>query len=134
MSSRLARAIPALVLIAAIGGGCKSSHPTSPPTPGPNFDFLFPAAGTVVSPGTSNKRVFSADEVGSWDYRCRPHSGSGMTGTINVVAGSPNESVFVRVGFNGANEALQFNPAVVTIDTGGYVRWANVSSMLNHTA
>jgi plastocyanin len=122
-----------LVLIAAIGGGC--TDPTGPPpTPGPNFDFRFPAAGTVTSPGTSNKRVFSADEAGSWDYRCTPHSGSGMTGTIKVVAGSPNESVFVRVGFNGTNEALQFNPAVVTIDTGGYVRWANVSSMTNHTA
>jgi len=136
MLSRLAWTIPALALIAAIGAGCSSSstNSTAPaPVPGPNFSFAFPTAGSVATPGTSNRRFFTKNEVGSWSYRCIPHGGSGMTGTINVVAGSPTDSAFIRVGFNGTSEALQFNPSVVTIDTGGYVRWANVSSMTNHT-
>jgi plastocyanin len=53
-----------------------------------------------------------------------------MTGTVNVVAGSANDSAFVQVG---PSNAFAFSPSTVTIDTGGYVRWANVSNMSNHT-
>ena len=133
MSSRLARAIPALVLVAAIGAGCSSgsSNTTAPtPVPGPNFSFAFPTAGTVAVPGTSNKRTFTSAEVGVWNYHCIPHQSSGMTGTVTVLAGGPVDSALVQVG---AGNALVFSPNAVTIHAGGYVRWINVSSMTIHT-
>ena len=132
MQSRLARGSLALALIAAVIAGCSNSSNSTVPTPpvtGPTFNFAFPATGTVATPGTSNKRVFTGAEAGSWAYHCIPHGGSGMTGTINVVVGAA-DSAFVQVGFGNA---LVFNPSTVTIDTGGYVRWANVSNMTNHT-
>ena len=130
MSSRLARAIPALVLVAAIGTGCssKSSNTTAPaPVPGPNFSYAFPATGT------SNKRVFTATEVGSWDYHCIPHQSAGMVGTVVVVAGTPVDSAVVQVGFNGTGQDFKFFPSTVTIHAGGYVRWVNASSLTTHT-
>ena len=133
MQSRLARALPALVLVAAIGAGCSSSSNNSvapQPLPGPNFSFAFPTAGSVAVPGTSNKQVFTAADTGSWSYRCNAHVSSGMTGTINVVAGPPVDSALVQVG---AGNALVFSPSTVTIHAGGYVRWINVSTMTNHT-
>jgi plastocyanin len=137
MHPRLYRALPALVLTlalaAAIVAGCSSNDsgaPPIPPTSGPTFSFAFPATGTAAVPGTSNRRFFTAAEVGSWNYRCIPHGSGGMTGTVNVVAGSANDSAFVQVG---PSNAFAFSPSTVTIDTGGYVRWANVSNMSNHT-
>jgi plastocyanin len=132
MQSRLARGSLALALFAAVLAGCSNSSDSTAPTPpvtGPTFNFAFPATGTAATPGTSNKRVFTAGEVGSWAYRCIPHGSSGMTGTVNVVVGAA-DSAFVSVGFGNAPV---FNPATVTIDTGGYVRWANVSNMAIHT-
>jgi len=134
MQSRIAQAIPALVLIAAIGAGCSSSSNNSvapTPVPGPNFSFAFPAAGTVAAPGTSNKLIFN--DVGSWGYRCIPHAiSNGMTGTVIVDTTSTNpDSAVVQVG--GGAGGFGFVPQVVTIKPGGYVRWANVSAMTNHT-
>ena len=138
MSSRLARAIPALVFLAAIGSGCSSSstNTTAPvPVPGPNFNYAFPGTGTsLTSPGTSNKRPFTITEVGSWDYRCQAHATSGMTGTVVVDTMSTNDSQVVSVGAPGPNPGnLNFVPKTVTIKPGGYVRWVNVSSMTTHT-
>lgn len=130
MQSRLARGSLALALFAAVLASCSNNSDSTAPTPpitGPTFNLAFPAAGTAANPGTSNKLVFR--DVGAWAYRCIPHGGSGMTGTVNVVVGAA-DSAFVAVGFGNA---LVFNPATVTIDTGGYVRWANVSSMTIHT-
>ena len=132
MSSRLARAIPALVLVAAIGAGCSSgsSNTTAPtPVPGPNFSYAFPTAGTVAVPGTSNKLIFN--DVGVWNYHCNAHGSSGMTGTVTVLAGGPVDSALVQVG---AGNALVFSPNAVTIHAGGYVRWINVSTLTNHSA
>ena len=136
MQSRSAKALFALafVLITAAVASCSSSSNSTSPTPpvtGPTFSFAFPAAGTVGVPGTSNKRVFN--EVGTWNYHCIPHGGSGMTGTIIVDPASLVDSAFVQVGFNGTGQDLKFFPSTVTIKTAGYVRWANVSSMTNHT-
>jgi plastocyanin len=130
MSPRSAWVVPALVLT-ALTTSCSSSSNNSvapTPVPGPNFNLAFPTAGTLAAPGTSNKLVFN--DVGSWGYRCIPHGSSGMTGTINVDAASANDSAFVQVG---PGDALAFSPASVTIKPGGYVRWANVSSMTIHT-
>ena len=135
MQPRLARALFALAfaLITAVVASCSSNDsggPAIPPVTGPTFSFAFPAGGSVATPGTSNKRPFTAGEVGSWGYRCIPHGGSGMTGTVNVVAsGAPTDSALVQVGAGGLN----FSPQTVTINAGGYVRWINVSSMTNHT-
>jgi len=135
MSTRLAWTIPALVL-AALTTSCSSSsnNTTAPaPVPGPNFSVAFPGAGTLAVPGTSNKIVFN--DVGSWGYHCVPHGGSGMTGTINVLAGPPVDSALVRVGYDGTNtDVLRFFPDAVTIHAGGYVRWINVSQSKLHTA
>jgi len=147
MLSRLARPIPALVLIAAIGAGCSSSstNSTAPtPVPGPNFSFAFPTAGSPPpgAPGTSNKRIFTASEVGSWTYRCIPHGSSGMRGTVIVDTLSTRDSATVEVGAVGTNAGgLNFvcvtcdvpGSNSVTIKPGGYVRWFNVSTMTNHT-
>jgi plastocyanin len=128
MQFRFARVLPAVtfVLAAALLAGCSKSDSGTSPTPpvtGPTFSFAFPATGT------SNRLVFN--DVGSWNYRCLPHGGSGMTGTVNVLAGPPIDSAVVQVG---AGNALVFNPSTVTIHAGGYVRWVNVSSLTVHTA
>src|ERR1700746_2378419 len=106
MSSRLARAIPALVLVAAIGAGCSSSTNNSvapKPVPGPNFSFGFPTAGNPPpgAPGTSNKLIFN--DVGSWVYHCIPHASFGMTGTVIVDTAATLDSAAVEVGAVGAN-------------------------------
>jgi len=145
MQSRLARALPALALVlafaAALAAGCSSSSNSTAPPPnnvvGPTFSLAFPVAGTPASPGTSNKIIFPAADSGSWNYHCIPHQSFGMTGTINVVPGAQAESAFVLVGVDDSpqhNAAFHFSPATVTIDTGGYVRWANASAMTIHTA
>jgi len=145
MLSRLAWTIPALALIAAIGAGCSSSstNSTAPaPVPGPNFSFAFPTAGSVATPGTSNRRFFTKNEVGSWTYRCIPHGSSGMRGTVIVDTLSTRDSATVEVGAVGTNAGgLNFvcvtcdvpGSNSVTIKRGGYVRWFNVSTMTNHT-
>ena len=137
MSSRLARAIPALVLVAAIGAGCSSgsSNTTAPaPVPGPNFSYAFPAAGTFAVPGTSNQRTFTSAEVGVWTYHCIPHQSSGMTGTVVVDAGAVDDSASVKVGADSLTaNVLRFSPPTVRIRPGGHVRWYNVSSMMVHT-
>ncbi len=118
----------ALALLLASGtaslSGC-SNEPssTSPPVAtGPNFDFSF------LQTGTSHELPFIT--VGSWDYRCVPHAGGGMTGTVIVSASAPNDSALVQVG---PGDALVFQPVSVTIKSGGKVRRVNVSSMTNHT-
>jgi len=143
MQSRLARALFALafVLITAVVASCSSSSNNStsptPPVTGPTFSFAFPGAGSVATPGTSNKRVFDASEVGSWAYRCIPHGASGMTGVVNVDAASTRDSATVQVGAGGLNFSCSVcdNPGSnsVTIKPGGYVRWYNVSAMTIHT-
>lgn len=142
MHPRLVRALPALALILAVASapiaGCSSNsdNSTAPPVvTGPTFSFAFPATGTsLTSPGTSNKRVFTSAEVGSWDYRCVPHSGNGMTGTVTVDAAAPTDSAVVAVGAAGPNPGnLNFVPKVVSIKPDGYVRWVNVSNMIIHT-
>jgi plastocyanin len=135
MSSRFARAIPALMFVAAIGAGCSSSSNNSvapTPVPGPNFSFAFPTAGTVIVPGTSNKQIFT--DVGTWGYRCIAHAVSNnMVGAIIVDTSSTTaDSALVQVG--GGAGGFGFVPDTVTIRTGGYVRWINVSAMINHTA
>src|SRR5262245_16451510 len=130
MQSRLARGSLALALFAAFLASCSNSSDSTSPAPpvtGPTFNLAFPVPGPAANPGTSNKLIFR--DVGAWAYRCIPHGSSGMTGTINVVVGAA-DSAFVQVG---AGNALSFSPATVTIDTGGYVRWANVSNMTIHT-
>jgi plastocyanin len=135
MSSRFARAIPALMFVAAIGTGCSSSSSNSmapTPVPGPNFSYAFPTAGTVLVPGTSNRLIFN--DVGTWGYRCIPHAVSNhMVGAIIVDTSSTTaDSALVQVG--GGAGGFGFVPDTVTIRTGGYVRWINVSAMINHTA
>lgn len=136
MMALSARSLPAtaLVLAAALVAGCSNNSSSStaptPPVTGPTFSFAFPAAGTVAVPGTSNFRIFTSGEVGTWAYRCIPHGSAGMTGTVVVDAASTIDSAFVQVG---AGNALAFSPSTVTIKPGGRVRWANVSSMTNHT-
>jgi len=138
MQPRLARALLALafVLVTAVVASCSnSSNSTSPipPVTGPTFSYAFPAAGSIATPGTSNKRIFTATEVGSWTYHCIPHGPSGMTGTVIVDAASVVDSVQVRVGWNGTGQDFKFDPPTVTIKPGGYVRWFNVSSRIDHT-
>ena len=130
MQSRLARGSLALALFAAVLASCSNNSDSTSPVPpvtGPTFNLAFPAAGTAGTPGTSNRLFFH--DVGAWAYHCIPHGSSGMVGTVNVVVGAA-DSAFVQVG---AGNALVFSPSTVTVDTGGYVRWANVSGMTNHT-
>jgi plastocyanin len=124
--SRILRAAFALVFAAALAAlpGCSNeTSSTSPPVAtGPNFNFSFPQTGT------SHELVIMT--VGSWSYRCVPHSGSGMSGIVVVTPSSLNDSVLVRVG---SGDSLVFRPNVVDIKSGGKVRWVNVSAMTNHT-
>ena len=143
MSTRLARAFFALafVLVAAVVASCSggSSNSTAPaPVPGPNFSFAFPTTGSLATPGTSNKRIFTAAEVGTWGYHCIPHQSAGMTGTVVVDAAATADSALVGVGANNAFQFAQitngaFGSSTVTIKPGGYVRWVNVSNMNTHT-
>ena len=106
-------------------GGCSSEKSTNPPfVSGPTFNFTFPQTGT------SHTLQFLT--VGSWSYRCIPHAGSDMTGTVNVEASTGADSIVVVVS---PGDALVFQPKVVTIKSGGTVRWvrANDSTMSNHT-
>ena len=112
----------ALVVILGCGddGG---DNPTNPGGGGgPTFNLTFPATGTSHS--------FMFMDIGTWSYRCTPHSGSGMTGTVTVNASSANDSVVVELG---QGNALTFTPSAVTVKPHGIVRWVNVSSMTNHT-
>jgi plastocyanin len=137
MLSRSTRALSALAALAvvlafALVTSCSNNNSSTAPPPnpgtGPTFSFAFPAPAAGGAIGTSNKRVFN--EVGSWGYHCIPHQSAGMVGTINVVKGAPAESALVQVGAGG----LAFSPSTVTIDSGGYVRWVNVSGLTVHTA
>jgi len=120
---RVALALLFAAALAALAGCSNETSSVSPPVAsGPNFNFTFPATGV------SHELVFLS--VGSWSYRCVPHSGSGMTGTVVVDAGSANDSALVHVG---PGNALVFSPASVTIKSGGKVRWVNDSPMTNHT-
>lgn len=122
-SLRFALLLLLAATVAALSGCSNDDSTTSPPVAtGPNFDLRFPATGT--------SQQVSFITVGSWAYRCVPHAGGGMTGTVNVEAAAPNDSAVVQVG---PGDALSFSPATVTIKPGGYVRWVNVSSMTNHT-
>lgn len=113
--------LTAFALIAA--AGCSSEKSTNPPfTSGPTFNFTFPQTGT------SHTLQFLT--VGSWNYRCIPHSSSGMNGTVVVEATTGLDSAVVQVG---PGDAFVFQPATVTIKSGGTVRWVNASSMNNHT-
>ena len=104
-------------------GGCSSEKSTNPPfVSGPTFNFTFPQTGT------SHTLQFLT--VGSWNYRCVPHSGSGMSGTVVVDATTGLDSVVVQVG---PGDAFVFDPSSVTIKSGGTVRWVNASTMTNHT-
>jgi len=123
---RILRPAFALVFAAALAAlpGCSDeTSSTSPPVAsGPNFNFTFPQTGT------SHELVFIS--VGSWSYRCVPHSSSGMNGVVNVGATTGDDSVLVHVG---PGNQLVFNPATVNIKSGGKVRWVNDSPMTNHT-
>jgi len=124
--SRILRTAFALVFAAALAAlsGCSDeTSSTSPPVAsGPNFNFTFPQTGT------SHELVFLT--VGSWSYRCVPHSSSGMNGTVVVNATTGADSALVQVG---PGNALVFQPTSVTIKSGGKVRWVNMSPMTNHT-
>ena len=122
-SPRFALLLLLAATVAAVVGCSNDDSTTSPPVAtGPNFDLRFPATGT--------SQQVSFVTVGSWAYRCTPHAGGGMTGTVNVEAASPNDSAVVDVG---PGNTFTFSPATVTIKSGGYVRWVNVSTMTNHT-
>jgi plastocyanin len=110
----------AFVAIVGCGGG--GSKSTSPAPTGPSFNFTFPATGV--------SHAFTFTDAGTWDYRCTPHQGSGMTGTVTVSAGSMVDSVLVTVG---PGDALTFSPSAATIKVGGTIRWVNGSTMPNHT-
>lgn len=113
-----------LSVLAAGCGGSKSGNPTAPPPGGgggPAYDFGPLALGQSV--------LQTFPTAGTFGYRCKPHAGSGMTGSVTVSNGSA-DSALVNVG---QGNALQFAPGSVTIKPGGYVRWVNVSNMTNHT-
>lgn len=120
----------AMVILAALAlAGCssKDSNPTAPGgggSGGPNFNFTFPSVGS------SNTATFP--NAGSFSYRCTPHQGSGMTGTVVVTSGAAMLDT-VEVGPNGT---LTFSPSTVTIAPGGTVRWVRpaTASLGNHTA
>ena len=112
-----------LCLAAMLIGCSEDKSSTAPPVvTGPTFDYRFPQTGT------SHARVFT--EVGTWDYRCTPHAGAGMTGSVVVDGASTTDSVLVQVG---TANGFTFQPATATVKTGGTVRWVNVSAMTNHT-
>jgi len=116
----------ALLVFAGCGGKGGSNYSTNPGGggggAGPTFDFHFPATGTSQS--------FTFTDTGNWDYHCTPHAGSGMVGAVIVSASATDDSALVQVGHA---DSLRFFPAIVTIKTGGHVRWVNVSAMTTHT-
>jgi len=64
---------------------------------------------------------------GDYEYFCKYHPT--MTGTVHVVMGGPaTQTVIIQGG-----AMMGFNPATVTINVGGIVRWENQDSMNHHT-
>ena len=123
--SRALTLVAFVLLTVALAGCSEDKSTTAPPVvTGPTFNYTFPQTGT------SHSRVFT--EVGSWDYRCTPHAGGGMTGTVIVDAASTVDSLTNPVQV-GPGNSFTFQPATVTIRPGGTVRWVNVSSATNHT-
>ena len=129
----------------ALASGCSKSTSPAPNnsgggTGGPTFNFTFPAAGTsIASPGTSH--TFQFTTAGSWNYACNAHGACcNMTGVVIVSAAAPADSAVVEVGTGGG---LVYHADIgqtaggpansVTIKPNGTVRWANVSSLGNHT-
>lgn len=109
--------LAAALLTAVIAFGCsKSSSPTNPGGGGggtnPSFD------SGLRSTGFSMAETFPA--AGSVAYHCTPHASLGMTASITVSSSSSVDSALVTVAPGGS---LTFDPASVTIRTGGTVRW-----------
>jgi len=126
----VAAALFSAIAITAVIGACSSGGGGSPTSPNPGgggttFSLSFPATGT--------SQKFTFPTAGTFPYHCIPHGSSGMTGTV-VVNASGADSDTVAVGRDASyNPALSFKPSTTTIKPGGYVRWINRSSMVNHT-
>ena len=116
--SRAARLIAMFVVVVLLGCGKSTDSTAPPPVTGPTWNFTFPQTGT------SHQRTFT--EVGTWNYTCTSHAG--MNGTITVGASGVDSQVVNLIAGN------QFSPPTVSLKTGGYIRWVNTSSTLNHTS
>lgn len=129
MRTRLVVALAAISLVALALSACSSKksdggNPVVPPA-GPSYNLSFPSIGSTGSVTFPN--------AGTFGYHCAPHQGSGMTGTVQVVAGG---SVFADTVEVGPGGTLTFVPSTVTIAAGGTVTWVRPagSSFNNHTA
>ena len=105
----------ALLAVSGAMSGCsKSDKGTNPMSTTEPFE-----SGNLSSSGPTSIFVHRFNTVGSFGYRCRIHSV--MTGTVDVAA-SGVDSPTVRISNN------QFTPAVVSVKTGSYVKWANIGA------
>lgn len=110
ISRRLLTATLVLALAASVG--CSKSDKGGPVTgPGPTPKELDSA---TLSSGAVYNHTFA--NAGAYPYHCKFHGG--MTGTVQVSAGSP-AMVSVSITDNA------FNPASVSVAPGGSVTWTN---------
>jgi len=109
------RSLLLFLAIAALTFSCsKKSSPTQPGGGGGGTTLETFSSGTLPS-GTQFVHTFT--NTGSFGYRCLIHA-PGMVGTVNVVASGGVDSIVVTT------PGMTFSPGTVTINTGGYVRWA----------
>jgi plastocyanin len=103
-----------LLLIAVFVLSCgKKSSPTQPSSGGGGGTLETFSSGTLPS-GAQYVHTFT--NTGSFAYHCTIHGG--MNGTVQVVASGADDSMVVTT------PGMTFSPSTVTINSGGYVRWA----------
>jgi plastocyanin len=114
-----------LVAVIAIASCSKSSSPYNPGGGGGGGGGGGAELNSGNIPGGGVfKHTFAT--AGAFPYHCAIH-GLAMAGTVNVNAGSANDSILVTVG-SGGNV---YSPATVDVKPGGYVRWINAG--VTHT-
>jgi len=121
---------PVFVLLAAVTivalvaiASCSKSNSSNPTSPGGGGGGGLELNSGNIPGGGGFAHTFA--NAGSFGYHCAIH-GNAMAGTVNVSAGSSNDSMLVTIG-----PGLTYTPATTDVKPGGQVRWINTG--VTHT-
>ena len=118
--------LASLAGLAAVGG-CGGDSGTGPGGGGGGG-----GGGTTISvhlPVMNSSGQVTFNTAGTVNYECTIHSAMQGTVTVNPT-GPPDSQVVATVGTGAGG----FQPADVTINAGGYVRWRNQDGVTHHVA